>query len=191
MRQRQRLMFSGEHAGARGFSLIEVLVALIIIGVGMLGIAKIQALAYASTSTASLRSLAAIEASSLAAAMRANRNYWSVAAATVDQTISVKDAAVIAPTTDGTLMGGGPNCSTSVCSNPAQLAAYDLAQWAQSLSALLPSDTAAVTCLHPATNGYPVGCQITVSWIERNGGIQSSKAATPMTVPTYTLYVEP
>ena len=44
----------------RGFSLIEVLVALIIIGVGMLGIAKIQALSYASTGTAAQRSIAAI-----------------------------------------------------------------------------------------------------------------------------------
>ena len=68
----------------RGFTLVEVLVALIIIGVGMLGIAKIQALAYASTGTAALRALAALEASSLAASMRANRGYWSTQAATAN-----------------------------------------------------------------------------------------------------------
>ena len=44
----------------RGFSLLEVMVALVIISIGLLGVAKMQALAYASTSTASSRSLAAI-----------------------------------------------------------------------------------------------------------------------------------
>lgn len=178
---------------AQGFSLTEVLVALIIIGVGMLGIAKIQALSYASTATASLRSLAAIEAGSLAAAMRADRNYWSVAAATAPQTISVTGNAV-SGSTDGTLLGGGPNCSTSVCSNNAQLAAYDLAQWAKSLYVLLPADTATVLCTPPVTANYPVGCSITVSWVERSAGINaqsSGPAASLMTAPSYTLYVEP
>ena len=40
-----------------GFSLIEVMVALIIVSVGLLGIAKMQALAYASTGIAGKRSL--------------------------------------------------------------------------------------------------------------------------------------
>ena len=48
-----------------GVTLVEVLVALIIIAVGMLGLAKIQALAYASTGIASSQSLAAMQASSL------------------------------------------------------------------------------------------------------------------------------
>jgi type IV pilus assembly protein PilV len=193
MRQPRRPIFSGARAGAHGFSLIEVLVALVIIGVGMLGIAKIQALAYASTSTASLRSLAAIEASSLAAAMRANRNYWSVAAATVIQTVTVTNAAVTG-STDATLMGSALNCSVSVCSVPAQLAAYDLTQWAKSLNVLLPADSATVLCQPPVTATYPVGCSITVSWIERSTGINAQSQgplATRMTAPSYTLYVEP
>jgi type IV pilus assembly protein PilV len=183
-----------QRARVRGFSLIEVLVALIIIGVGMLGIAKIQALSYASTGTASLRSLAAIEASSLASAMRANRNYWSVTAGTANttQTIQVTNAAVTA-STDGTLVGSAVDCSVTVCSNNAVLAAYDLSQWAKSLNTLLPSDTATVTCIPPATATYPVGCNITVRWVDRQAGInaQSSGTATAMTAPSYTLYVEP
>ena len=51
------------HARAGGFTLIEVLVAVVVIAIGLLGIAKMQALAYASTSTASLRSLVALQAS--------------------------------------------------------------------------------------------------------------------------------
>src|SRR5580700_12341596 len=60
----------------RGFSLIEVMVALIIIAVGMLGIAKMQALALSTTESSGVRSLVAIEAASLAASMHANRDYW-------------------------------------------------------------------------------------------------------------------
>jgi type IV pilus assembly protein PilV len=195
MKPPQRLIFGSERACAHGFSLIEVLVALTIIGVGMLGIAKIQALAYASTATASLRSLAAIEAASLASAMRANRNYWQVAAATAPQTITVTNAAVTA-STDAALIGSAVDCSVSVCSIPAQLAAYDLAQWAQSLNALLPSDSASVLCQPPVTAAYPVGCSITVSWIERNTGAginakSQGAAVTAMTAPSYTLFVEP
>jgi len=129
----------------------------------------------------------------MAAAMRADRNYWSVAAATAPQTISVTGNAV-SGSTDGTLLGGGPNCSTSVCSNNAQLAAYDLAQWAKSLYVLLPADTATVLCTPPVTANYPVGCSITVSWVERSAGINaqsSGPTASLMTAPSYTLYVEP
>jgi prepilin-type N-terminal cleavage/methylation domain-containing protein len=58
----------------RGFSLIEVMVALIIIAVGMLGIAKMQALALSTTESSGVRSLVAIEAASLAATMHTNRD---------------------------------------------------------------------------------------------------------------------
>src|SRR5208282_2563628 len=60
-----------------GFTLLEVMIALFVTSIGLLGIAKIQALAYASTSSASARSLVAIQAAGLAAAMHANRNYWA------------------------------------------------------------------------------------------------------------------
>src|SRR5689334_6960443 len=63
-------------ARVRGFSLIEVMVAVIVICVGLLGIAKMQALALSNTTTARMRSLAALEAASLAAAMHSNRQYW-------------------------------------------------------------------------------------------------------------------
>jgi type IV pilus assembly protein PilV len=62
---------------ARGFTLLEVMVALVITSIGLLGIAKIQALAYASTGTASMRSLVALQAAGLAAAMHADRGYWA------------------------------------------------------------------------------------------------------------------
>jgi len=179
---------------SRGFSLIEVLVALIIIGVGMLGIAKIQALAYASTVTAAGRSIAAIEASSLASAMRANRDYWSVSAATATQTITTSLGSVTG-STDNTLLTP-VNCNGALCVANT-VAAYDLQSWATALNIALPASSATVTCVPPTLAvpvepaGYPVGCTIQITWTERNNGINAQSQGTTMVAPTYTLYVEP
>jgi type IV pilus assembly protein PilV len=173
----------------RGFSLIEVLVALIIIGVGMLGIAKIQALSYASTGTAAQRSIAAILASSMSSAMRANRAYWQVQAATIPQLVTITNGAFTPGPTDGALTGTA-SCLGSSCT-PQQLAAYDLHQWATALSAALPSSVATIFCQPPTATNYPVGCSIVVKWSERNIGLNAQSQGTTMLGPDYTLYVEP
>src|ERR1700754_3026480 len=111
---------------ARGFSMIEVMVALIIISVGLLGIAKMQALALSSTGTARLRSLAAIEAASLASVMHSDRAYWSLLGPGVT-TISITKATVA----DGTLgkavscTGSGGSRPNPAC-QPSQMAAEDV-----------------------------------------------------------------
>ena len=176
----------------RGFTLVEVLVALIIIGVGMLGIAKIQALAYASTGTAALRALAALEASSLAASMRANRGYWATQAATANQTITTSltnitgsTDAVLTNVYNCALGGGNAPCSAQ------QMAAYDLHQWVSAINTLLPNVTSTVFCAAPATAGYPIDCTIQLSWAERTAGINTQSQGNAMALPTYTLYVEP
>jgi type IV pilus assembly protein PilV len=171
---------------ARGFSLVEVMVALIIIAVGMLGIAKIQALAFSSTGVASARSLAAIEASSLAAAMSANRGYWAAGFAPVTPilvtgtTISDANLAIAA---DCTTAGALP-CA------PATMAAYDMQQWAIALNALLPNDQAIVTCA--ALPGAPISCTIQISWTDNLLAANNEGSTGPIVAPTsYTLYVEP
>lgn len=168
---------------ARGFSLMEVLVALIVLSVGLLGIAKMQGLALSSTTVASARSLAAIEASSLADAMHANRVYWASNAPTA--------AAV---TVSGNAVSGGPTAGTCTAACTAsQLAGYDLQQWATALNALLPNDSATITC-----NGTtPVSCTIQISWYEKTVAInaqeqaQVSNTSVDINNPQYTLYVEP
>jgi type IV pilus assembly protein PilV len=203
----------------RGFTLIEVLVALIIIGVGMLGIAKLQAMSYASTGTASFRSVAAIQAASLAAAMRANRNYWTAPAATTGAmpatgvTMTVTSGSPAAVTiTDATvaLNAGTPSTCLYVSTGlaPNVIAGCDLSNWAFAINALLPAVNATVSCA-PATPvnavTQPIGCTIQLNWTENQTGINSqsvgpgnSVAASNSTgtsvngVQTnYTLYVEP
>ena len=174
----------------RGFSLVVVLVALIIIGVGMLGIAKIQALTYASTGTAAQRSIAAILASSMSSAMRANRGYWSVQAGTAQQTVTITNGAFTPAPTDGTLSSATPTCNGSTCT-PQQLAAYDLHRWATALSGALPNSTGTINCYPPAATNYPVGCTILLTWSERSIGLNAQSQGTTMLGPDYTLYVEP
>src|SRR5258708_27544807 len=120
-------MKSPDHAGipirsrAHGFTLIEVMVALVITAIGLLGIAKIQALAYASTGSAGLRSLVALQASSLAASMHANRNYLGAGSAPTPLTIT--DLTI----GDATLQGIATNCvaATGPACDPPTLAGSD------------------------------------------------------------------
>jgi type IV pilus assembly protein PilV len=177
----------------RGFSLIEVMVALIVIAVGLLGIGKMQALAIASTTSASMRSLAAIEAASLAGSMHANRDYWD---ATPPVTTTVTGT-TITSTTAG-FPAAGSDCTdgdvgaTLPCSTTA-LASYDLEQWALALNQLLPNATATINCPNQTA---PLSCTIQISWSEKAVAINSTEAANVATTeqfdtPTYTLYVEP
>jgi type IV pilus assembly protein PilV len=167
----------------RGFSLVEVLVALIVLSVGLLGIAKMQALALSSTTVAGSRSLAAIEASSLADAMHANRVYWA----------SGPSSFTVAGNTVTSLPSTVPTTPCAACS-PVTLAAYDLQQWATALSALLPNDQATITCSNATT---PVSCTIQITWSEKTVAIntqeqaQASSASVDINNPQYTLYVEP
>jgi len=181
---------------SRGFTLIEVLVAVVVICVGMLGIAKMQALALSNTTTSRMRALASLEAASLAAAMHSNRLYWSAAApasvTVVPTAIASTDANMAAqagvdlgnlPACVGTLAGG-------VQCTPSNLAAYDLANWATDLGALLPNPSATILC-PPAVNG-PVSCTIQITWTEHAVRVNAQAIVTgQFATPTYTLYVEP
>jgi type IV pilus assembly protein PilV len=199
-------------ASARGFSLIEVMVALIVICVGLLGIAKMQALSLSNSTTSRMRSLAAIEGASLAAAMHSNRQYWANTAPTtvtvnpgvIASTDAALAAAATADLTNLTACFGAPGTTAKCAALP--LAALDLARWSTSLNALLPpppapNSMATISC--PPVAGAPTSCTIQISWGEKAVAVnqQQTAAATSaqclasatgcFQVPTYTLYVEP
>lgn len=203
------------HGRTRGFSLLEVMVSIIVICVGLLGIAKLQALSLSNTNTSRLRALAAIQAASLASAMHSNRQYWfNTAPASVTVTASSTTAAVASTdaalqtqaTTDLTSnpTGASPSVACvgtsgggSVC-NALPLAAFDLSRWAVSLGAMLPNPSATISC--PAAN-IPVSCTILITWTEKAVAVNKQETAAPPTtcasagtnfqLPCYTLYVEP
>jgi type IV pilus assembly protein PilV len=191
MRSRQRVWY------ARGFSLIEVLVALIVVSVGLLGIAKMQAIAYSSTGVASNRSLAAIQAASLASSMHADRDYWATTGLAA-LTTTITGAAVAS--TDGALQAGNDCTSLGVLPcNPSQVAAYDMKSWATALQALLINDKATISCANALS---PVTCTVTITWSENAVALNNQEAAASnaaiaanspaaLQLPSYTLYIEP
>jgi type IV pilus assembly protein PilV len=173
---------------SRGFSLVEILVALIVSSIGLLGLAKMEALALASTDVAGTRSLAAIQASSLAAMMHADRAYWGAGLAAGTTTVQVTSGAVAV---SNTALQGSYTCTTagSTACTPTQMAARDIQTWGQALQALLPGYLATITC---TTAGFPVSCTVQIQWAENGVAILSQQSnIASLAQPTYTVYIEP
>jgi type IV pilus assembly protein PilV len=178
---------------AGGFSLVEVMVALVVLSVGLLGIARMHSLALSSTTVASQRSLAAIEADSLAAMMHENRGYWSGGDPSTS-TITIQGTTLTftgAPLLSG---AGTPNCTSTATPQctPTALAAYDLQSWATQLQAVLPGASTTIKC----GQVNPVSCLVSIYWVENavainSQGVVSPAAPATMQTPTYTLYVQP
>jgi len=127
--------------GARGMTLIEVLVTLVIISVGLLGVAGLQLTTLRNNYDAYVRSQAAMLAADILDRMRANRDQ----ALDNDYTIAI---------------GATPDTSTA--------AGRDLAQWKETLSTQLPNGDGAVrTLVTDPVTGFAQVVEITIQWGER------------------------
>ncbi|AXE33858.1 type IV pilus modification protein PilV [Chromobacterium phragmitis] len=167
-----------------GFSMLEVLVALIVISLGLLGIAAMQAASINNTSIARSRSLGAITAESMAAAMHANTAYWG--ALTASGSWSVGPSGVSGtPTLSQTV-----DCAAATCS-AANLAGYDANQWASGTLKTLPSGSGQIVCSPYAAGSTPVGCTITVTWLEKNSAVNAAGAASGTVTQSYQMVVVP
>jgi type IV pilus assembly protein PilV len=202
------------NTGARGFSLLEVMVAVIVICVGLLGIAKMQSLALSNTTTSRQRALAALQAAGLASAMHSNREYWdNVAGNPYTLTITSGTPANVSAPNDAQLQADlnadiatAPSIlaciataasSTPKCTNNGeQLAAFDLARWwVNGLVPMLPNPSATITCSQPpAGTPGPMACTIQIGWSEKAVAMNAQEVGQAngwFETPTYTLYVEP
>lgn len=180
---------------ARGFSMIEVMVALIVIAIAVFGTAKIQALTMNATHNSASRSIAALQAASLAAAMRANPAYWGSSSSPPPAAVATYTYSASAGTgttvVDATL-ALSTDCSTAVCT-PQTMAAFDLNKWLTSIQGALPAGGAVVTCATPSST-VPETCTISVSWAEKammSNNVLNTALATGANVLTYTLVVQP
>jgi type IV pilus assembly protein PilV len=167
---------------SRGFSLVEVMVALVVTSVGLLGLAKMEALAMSSTSVAGNRSIAAIQAASMAAAMHANPGYWASGLAPA---VTIVSAANNFSTAPSCLVAGTTSCL------PQPMAYYDLQQWALALNAVFFTGYySTITCT--TTVDIPVTCTIQIQWGENAvAGNSYQTNINNLAVPTYTLFVQP
>jgi len=174
----------------RGFTIIELLVTLVIVSVGMLGVAKLQAAAVAETGVARTRSLMTFQAEALASAMRANKGFWQSSTA-YSQSISI----VAGGTTSGGTGLAQPGTadhtctSTSTCT-PANIAYDDLKTWVTAFGAAFPAATGTIVCSGSAT--APETCDITLTWAERTVAINRTTAAgSSSTNASVVLHVQP
>lgn len=129
--------------GTRGFSLIEVLVALLVLSIGLLGLAMLQVQGMQANSDAYFRTQATVLAYDLIDRMRAN----NTAAELGDYTASASPSPQ-------------PSCGTGCAASVR--AKVDLYDWYLNLANTLPGYQASVSA--PSSNIIT----ISISWTDRN-----------------------
>ena len=145
-------------AGCAGFTLVEAMVALLVLSVGVIGVAALQGQSLAASRAAIFRSQAVNQASDMADRIRTNRSAGSAYA-----------GAASFHGCDRPDTRSGTDCT------PAERAAEDLFVWNADIAATLPGGQGSVvadTTLNPATYS------VTVSWDEGTG---NDRASFPLT----------
>ncbi|QBQ56270.1 type IV pilus modification protein PilV [Nitrosococcus wardiae] len=136
---------------AKGYSLLEVLISVVILSIGLLGLAGLQATGLRNNHSAYLRSQATLLAYDIFDRMRANRT----AALNGSYNLAI-DATPATPPKDCTAV----NCVAT------ELAAYDLNDWIQNLTTALPAGDGQVSQPAAAT---PSVVTVTVQWDDTRG----------------------
>lgn len=149
-----------------GFTLLEVMIALMVTSIGLLGLAALQANSMRFNQTAYLRGQAALLAYDMADRMRANK-------------AGIDAGDYNAP--PGTIADPGCITTTTGCT-PAEMAQYDFFQWQQLLGRYLPG-SAASTYAVDGTNANRFN--ITVAWREQTGNENDNGQR------SFTLEIEP
>ena len=127
--QRVSLALRLSPAGAQdGFTLVEILVAIVVLSFGVLGVVGMQAAALQSNRSARNQSTAVALGRELADIMRGNKD---VALATGSANAYLLDYT-------GTLPTITANCFTGACATTLAVAQFDMNQWLARVSAALP-----------------------------------------------------
>ncbi|RUL74044.1 type IV pilus modification protein PilV [Dyella choica] len=166
----------------RGFSLLEVLIALVVLSIGLLGVAAMQASALSSTGGSQVESMVVMEAKSLADAMVANSAYWASGTQPPVVTIAAPTSGTT-PVITG-LSASSTDCTASACT-ASQVAGYDVQNWGKQLLTQVPGAGASVKCVA----GAPVACTIVITWSQKSAAAVNSGTgnATASTSQSYTL----
>ncbi|MBU6421120.1 MAG: type IV pilus modification protein PilV [Gammaproteobacteria bacterium] len=151
-------------AHASGFSLLEVLISLVIVAVGLLGIAGLMSNTLKSNDSAAMRTQATAQAYNIIDRMRANMTGVFAGNYVVGMPSSAATGAL--PST----------CTGAACSSPA-LATYDIGQWEYELAKLLPQGRGSIS-ITPVPTGATY--TVTVRWNDTRAE-QALSSAPPAT----------
>jgi type IV pilus assembly protein PilV len=148
----------------RGVSIVEVLVALVIISVGMLGIAGLYLSSLQASRSANLRMQAVNLATDMADHIRANKRGLSNYKATATQ------------------KGTAHDCTKAVCS-PKDMAENDIFVWKVAISAALPANangtlTYTDVLVVDPKRPPPDICEILITWREAGSDVDSTYKTT-------------
>ncbi len=159
-----------------GFSLLEVLVALLVFSVGLIGLAGLAVVSVRANHGAYLRSQAMFLAENLANRMRANTiGIWQG-----DYDSTGYPLTIATP----------PGCTTADTCSPTDLATRDQADWSDMLAGLLPNGKATLACARPAGAAtrsasaiqrrppYDGTCTLRITWSEQSLAIGKASADT-------------
>lgn len=124
----------------RGFTLLEVMIAVFVLAIGLLGMAHLQITSLKHNQSAEFRTQSAMMAADMLDRMRANRE----AAQNGNYAIAIGDE---------------PPSSTNT------IADADIVEWLENLSFYLPQGTGQIACGAFNVNSEFI-CDITVSWRE-------------------------
>ncbi|TAL83872.1 MAG: type IV pilus modification protein PilV [Rhodanobacter sp.] len=140
----------------RGFTLIEVLIAMLVMSLGLLGVAATLITAMHSANSNYLKQQAVQSTYDMADRMRSNFLVASIPNAGNPYVTGPSAPGATAPT---------PDCTATACTGSA-MAAYDVWQWKEALKNTLPGGLGSITVV-PAATGNKALVTITVQWSDQ------------------------
>ncbi len=163
----------------KGVSLIEVLVAVLIFSIGLLGLAGLIVMSTRATHVGYTRTQATFLANSMAERMSANpAAVWSGGYNSASYPAAAQTA----------------GCATAAAAcSAAEVAVHDQQIWSAQLKAFLPNPSASIACgdvtsvtYNPGGNlaqrpPYGGNCTMSISWTERGAGDQAHRSGATQT----------
>ena len=152
----------------RGFTLLEALIGFLILSIGMLGIASLQAVSLKAGKTAVYGSVAMMKVEEIFESMRANPSA----------------AALLIYDSAGEGAGTSNSCSSADCTD-VELAADDIYWWKQNLTAGLPAAATTVVTVTPAiAPSQMAAVAVSITWSERHSTDASNTTGVSKTYTT-------
>lgn len=169
----------------RGFTLIEMMIALLIFSIGLMGMAGLMVLSVKTNQSAYLRTQASFLAQSMADRMRSNLGLINSYNGTYDYSTAAADP-----------------CASGAACSPTQMVTRDRAVWSRQMVDTLPNPTAVIACNgtvqgglpHRGASPYAGLCTLTITWDEatlRRGQLSASPGAAAADLQTFAWVFQP